>query len=110
MLQLLRRPSPLIMTVEELRRGIEDLGEDDNRLSYHDCWIASIANILIPIGVISVVGLGQKMRIAQNGYFEQLCTLLYFSNRSKQRKIRILQTLKNQTLILARFPRTAHKS
>ncbi len=62
MLQLLRRPQPPLMTLDELRRGIEDLGAHDyNRLSYHECWTASIAHILLQKGVISVEELGSKM-------------------------------------------------
>jgi hypothetical protein len=63
LLQLLRRPQPPLMTVDELRRGVEDLGAHElNHLSYHDCWTAAIANILIQKGVISVEELGQQMR------------------------------------------------
>lgn len=62
-LQLLTRRQPPIMALDELRRGIEDLGaEDYNRLSYHECWTASIANILLQKGVISVDELGQQMQ------------------------------------------------
>jgi Nitrile hydratase beta subunit len=58
---LSRRQSP-IMKVDELRRGIEDLGAQDySRLSYHECWTASIANILLQKGVISGEELGRKM-------------------------------------------------
>jgi Nitrile hydratase beta subunit len=62
MLQRLSRQRPPVMTVDELWRGIEDLGaEDYNRLSYHECWTAAIANILIQKGVISVAELGRQM-------------------------------------------------
>ena len=62
MFRLLNRRQPPIMALDELRRGIEDLGAHDyNRLSYHECWTASIANILIQKGGISVEELGRKM-------------------------------------------------
>jgi hypothetical protein len=62
MLRLLNRRQPPIMKGDELRRGIEDLGAQDyNRLSYHECWTASIANILIQKGMLSVEELGRKM-------------------------------------------------
>jgi hypothetical protein len=61
--QMLGRRNPPIISVDELRRGIEDLGaEDYNRLSYHECWTTAIANILLQKGVISVEELGQKMQ------------------------------------------------
>ena len=62
MLLLLVFQSPPIMTVDEVRRGIEDLGAHDyNRLSYYERWTASTANILIHKGVISVDELSRKM-------------------------------------------------
>jgi hypothetical protein len=62
MRQLLgRQRRPPVITVDELRRGIEDLGEDCNRLSYYECWTASLANILLQKGVISVEELGRQM-------------------------------------------------
>ena len=63
MRQILGRQNPPIVSVDELRRGIEDLGaEDYNRLSYHECWTAAIANILLQKGVVSVDELGQQMQ------------------------------------------------
>lgn len=63
MRQLLGRRAVPILSTDELRRGIEDLGADDyNRLSYHERWTASIANILLQKGVISVDELGRKMQ------------------------------------------------
>lgn len=51
-----------IMTVDELRRGIEELGPGvyDN-LSYYERWIASITNNLIEKGVIEIDELGRRM-------------------------------------------------
>lgn len=43
-----------LMRVDELRRGIESLGEDAyNRLDYYERWIASISNILVEKGVLT---------------------------------------------------------
>jgi len=62
MLRFLVRQSPPIMTYDELRRGIEDLGAHDyNRLGYYERWTASITNILIQKGVISIDELSRKM-------------------------------------------------
>jgi hypothetical protein len=59
---LLARQSPPIMTTDELRRSIEDLGAHDyNRLSYYERWAAAIANLLLQKGVISVDELSQKI-------------------------------------------------
>ncbi|MGI9388045.1 MAG: nitrile hydratase [Methyloligellaceae bacterium] len=52
-----------IMTVDELRRGIEDLGPGVyDGLTYYERWIASITNNLIAKGVITVEELGRKMK------------------------------------------------
>jgi hypothetical protein len=62
-LQLLARQTVPVVSRDELRRGIEDLGaEEYDRLSYHERWAASIANILLQKGVIDVDELGRKMR------------------------------------------------
>ena len=43
-----------LMRVDELRRGIESLGEDAyNTLGYYERWIASITNILVEKGVLT---------------------------------------------------------
>jgi hypothetical protein len=61
-LRLLTHPSRKVMTVDELRRGTEDLGPGAyERLNYYHRWIASIANILIEKGVIGVDDLGRRM-------------------------------------------------
>ena len=62
MLRLLADPKRGVMTVDELRRGIEDLGPGAyDELSYYERWIASITNILLEKGVIGVDELGRKM-------------------------------------------------
>ena len=51
-----------VMTVDELRHGIETLGADHyDRLTYYERWIASIANTLIDRGAITVDELGRKL-------------------------------------------------
>ena len=58
-----------LMTVDELRRGIEELGPGVyDELSYYERWIASIANILIEKGVIAVDELGREMAAAEAGW------------------------------------------
>ena len=51
-----------LMSVDELRRGIEDLGPGAyDELNYYERWISSITNILIEKGVISIDELGRRM-------------------------------------------------
>ena len=62
MLRLLADSERGVMTVDELRRGIEDLGPGAyDGLSYYERWISSIANILLEKSVIEVDELGRKM-------------------------------------------------
>jgi hypothetical protein len=59
---LLSRPPRGVMTVDELRRGIETLGEQEyDRLTYYERWIMSITANLIQKGVITVDELGRKL-------------------------------------------------
>jgi hypothetical protein len=65
-LRLLSDKKRKLMTVDELRRGIEDLGPGAyDELSYYERWIASITNILIEKGVIGIDELGRKMAEAE---------------------------------------------
>jgi len=58
-----------VMTVDELRRGIEELGPGAyDELSYYERWIGSITNILIEKGVIHVDELGQRMAEIEAGW------------------------------------------
>ena len=51
-----------VITVDELRRGIEELGPGAyDELSYYQRWIASIGNNLLEKGVITVDELGRKL-------------------------------------------------
>jgi hypothetical protein len=62
MLLLLAEPGRGVMTVDELRRGIESLGADEyDRLSYYERWIASIADAMLQKGVFTVDELGRKL-------------------------------------------------
>ena len=51
-----------VITVDELRRGIEQLGaEAYEAMSYYERWIVSITNTLLAKGVISSDELGRRM-------------------------------------------------
>ncbi|MEM7652234.1 MAG: hypothetical protein AAF220_03540 [Pseudomonadota bacterium] len=65
-LRLVSDPKRKLMTVDELRRGIEELGPDVyESLTYYERWIASVTNILIEKGVIGVDELGREMAEAE---------------------------------------------
>lgn len=54
-----------IITVDELRLGIETLGADAyERLSYYERWIASIVRALMARGIITTDELGRRMAAA----------------------------------------------
>jgi hypothetical protein len=51
-----------VMTVDELRHGIETLGEAEYaRLSYYERWIEAITRALVQRGVITTDELGRKL-------------------------------------------------
>ena len=51
-----------ILTVDELRRGIEELGPGlYDELSYYERWIAAVTNVLVEKGVLHVDELGRRM-------------------------------------------------
>ncbi len=51
-----------VMSVDELRLGIEALGDAEyDRLTYYERWITSIANNLLKKGVFTVDELGRKL-------------------------------------------------
>lgn len=65
-LRLLGDKKRNIISVDELRRGIEDLGPRAyDEYNYYQRWISSITNILIEKGVITVDELGRKMEEAK---------------------------------------------
>jgi hypothetical protein len=60
-----------IMTLDELRRGVEELGPGVyDELSYFERWIASISNNLLEKGVLEVQELGEAMERAQQRHAE----------------------------------------
>jgi hypothetical protein len=51
-----------IITVDELRSGIETLGADQyERLTYYERWISSVTRALIQRGVITTDELGRRI-------------------------------------------------
>ena len=57
-----------IISVDELRRGIEELGADAyDRLSYYERWMASMTNVLLEKGIIEVSELGERMAEIEAG-------------------------------------------
>jgi hypothetical protein len=62
LLMLLASPQRRLITVDELRRGIEQLGPGAyDELSYSERWIASIASALLERGVLTSDELGRKL-------------------------------------------------
>src|SRR4051794_3666434 len=54
-----------LMTVDELRRGIEEIGPGAyDELTYYERWITSVSNILLEKGVFDVSELGEAMAAA----------------------------------------------
>ncbi len=51
-----------LMTLDELRRGIEEIGPDAyDRLSYFERWITSIGNVLLEKRLVTVAELSRAM-------------------------------------------------
>ena len=62
LLVLLSNKHRRIMTVDELRRGIEGLGVGAyDRMTYYERWIASITQNLIEKGILSIAELRARM-------------------------------------------------
>lgn len=62
LLNVVARGEKPLMTVDEMRRAIEDLGPAEyDRLSYYERWITAITRILLERGVLDVEGLGRKL-------------------------------------------------
>ena len=60
-----------IMTLDELRRGVEELGPGVyDELTYFERWIASISNNLLEKGVLEVQELGEAIERAQRRHAE----------------------------------------
>lgn len=70
-MRLLSDPKRQLIRVDELRRGIEELGPGVyDELSYYERWIASITHLMIEKGVISVDELGRRMDDVQRRHRE----------------------------------------
>ena len=51
-----------LITVDEMRRGIESLGKDAyDRLGYYERWTASVTGVMLEKGVVTTDELGRKM-------------------------------------------------
>ena len=62
LLRLLADEKRNLVSVDELRRAIEDLGPGAyDELNYYERWISAITNVLWEKGVISVDELGRKL-------------------------------------------------
>jgi hypothetical protein len=60
-----------LITLDELRRGVEDLGPGAyDQLTYFERWIASISNNLLEKGIVGVSELGEAMARAQQRHTE----------------------------------------
>ena len=60
--KVLSTPDRKLLSTDELRRGIEELGPGVyDELSYYERWISSATNLLLEKGVITVDELGEKM-------------------------------------------------
>lgn len=61
-LRLLADSKRRLITTDELRRGIEELGPGAyDEMSYYERWMASCTEILLEKGVLGVDELGRKM-------------------------------------------------
>ena len=57
-----------LLCVDELRRGIENLGADAyDRHGYYERWMASMTNILLEKKIIEVGELGERMAEIESG-------------------------------------------
>lgn len=62
-----------IVSVDELRRGIEELGADAyDRYGYYERWMASITNLLLEKKIIEVGELGARMADVEAGRRDEL--------------------------------------
>ena len=62
-----------IVCVDELRRGIEELGADAyDRYGYYERWMASMTNLLLEKKIIGVSELGARMAEIESGRRDEL--------------------------------------
>ena len=51
-----------LLTVDEMRRGIEGLGKEAyDKLSYYERWTASVTEVMLEKGIVTSDELGRKM-------------------------------------------------
>ena len=61
-LRCMQLREPPVVTLDELRRGIEELPPKlYDSLSYYERWIASLTNIMVEKGVLSHAEVDQRM-------------------------------------------------
>ncbi|MGJ3260845.1 MAG: hypothetical protein ACFE0S_14705 [Rhodospirillales bacterium] len=64
-------PDRKLLSTDELRRGIEELGPGVyDELSYYERWISSATNLLLEKGVFTVDELGKKMAEVEARWIE----------------------------------------
>ena len=62
-----------IVGVDELRRGIEELGADAyDRYGYYERWMASMTNLLLEKKIVDVSELGTRMAEIEAGRRDEL--------------------------------------
>lgn len=62
-----------LLFVDELRRGIEELGADAyDRYGYYERWMASMTNILLEKKIIGVSELGERIAEIEAGTRNEL--------------------------------------
>src|SRR3546814_13422847 len=67
-LRLLADSKRRLITTDELRRGIEELGPGAyDEMSYYERWIATITTNLLEQGVITGAALGRRMAAVWSG-------------------------------------------
>jgi hypothetical protein len=60
-----------VLTLDELRRGVEELGPGAyDELGYFERWIASITNLLVEKGIVGVHEVGAAVAAAQARHAE----------------------------------------
>ena len=60
-----------VLSLDELRRGVEELGPGAyDELSYFERWISSISNLLVEKGVLKVQELGEAIAAVQRRHAE----------------------------------------
>ena len=67
LMRLLSHPERRVITVDELRRGVEGLPEDEYQsLGYYQRWLLSITGLLLEKGVITREELGDRVHELQH--------------------------------------------